>query len=78
MVFGISFFSSKNKKVDFSVKFDAKEFLLDALVKFNAELKNNLKEKEALVNDKTRYKYFRSDDLINYLVENAGMFFCID
>ena len=69
-----SLFSKDKNDIDFTKPFEPQVFLEETILEFVDKVEKKLSFKEALVNSKKRYKFYRSDMIITFILKNKGWF----
>ena len=72
MVFGKLFKKSK-QETDFKSPFNQQTFLVETIFDLIDLVFDNIKFKEALINERERVKYYRTDVIVDLFSENKGM-----
>jgi hypothetical protein len=73
MVFGKLFAKSK-KNIDFQGTFNEKEFLVETIFDLIDYIDANINFKEAVVGERKRMKYYRTDSIVKLFTENKGTY----
>lgn len=71
MVLG-SLFTKQKKQQDLTGEFKKKEFLVEAIFDLIDFVDEHLNFKEALIGQKVRMKYYRSDAIVDLFIEHKG------
>ena len=72
MVVG-KFFKKKTKQINFKVAFDQKKFLVETIFDLIDLVDGELRFKEALIGERHRFKYYRTDAIVELFLENKGI-----
>lgn len=71
MVFNY-FFKKTEKTIDFKAAFDPNSFMVETIFDLIDFIYENLKFKEALIAQRNRMKYYRTDVIVDLFTENKG------